>query len=203
MPTAIVRLVFSILVLMAPAAVSASTWKINPDHSSIQFQVRYMTVVNVKGSFDKFQGTVKLDEKNPAKSSVNVAIDSTSINTGVEKRDEHLRTDDFFDCAKYPTITFVSKKVTPAGKGKLKVIGDLTMLGVTKEVVLDVDGPTPEIKDPWGNIRRGATARTKINRQDFGMTWNKVLDTGGIMIGNEVNIIMEVELVKEPDEKTS
>ncbi len=203
MQTASVRLVCSILVLMAPAAVSAATWNINPDHSSIQFQVRYMTVVNVKGSFDKFQGTVQLDEKNPAKSSVNVSIDSTSINTGVEKRDEHLKTDDFFDCPKYPTITFISKKVTPAGKGKLKVIGDLTLLGLTKEVVLEVDGPTPEIKDPWGNIRRGATARTKIDRQDFGMTWNKVLDTGGIMIGNQINVIMEVELMKEPDDKAS
>jgi polyisoprenoid-binding protein YceI len=203
MQTASVRLVCSILVLMAPAAVSAATWNINPDHSSIQFQVRYMTVVNVKGSFDKFQGTVQLDEKNPAKSSVNVSIDSTSINTGVEKRDEHLKTDDFFDCPQYPTITFISKKVTPAGKGKLKVIGDLTLLGLTKEVVLEVDGPTPEIKDPWGNIRRGATARTKIDRQDFGMTWNKVLDTGGIMIGNQINVIMEVELMKEPDDKAS
>ena len=149
------------------------------------------------------RGPLQLDEKNPAKSSVNVSIDSTSINTGVEKRDEHLKTDDFFDCPKYPTITFISKKVTPAGKGKLKVIGDLTLLGLTKEVVLEVDGPTPEIKDPWGNIRRGATARTKIDRQDFGMTWNKVLDTGGIMIGNQINVIMEVELVKEPDDKAS
>jgi polyisoprenoid-binding protein YceI len=196
-----VRFVCSILMVLAPGAVSASTWNINPDHSSIQFQVRYMTVVNVKGAFDKFQGTVELDEKNLAKSSVNIAIDSTSINTGVEKRDEHLRTDDFFDCSKYPTITFVSKKVTPAGKGKLKVIGDLTMLGKTKEIVLEVDGPTPMIKDPWGNLRRAATAKTKINRQDFGLTWNKVLDTGGIMIGNQVNIIMEVELVKEAAEK--
>jgi polyisoprenoid-binding protein YceI len=200
--TVIYRVLFSAFILLTPAVASASTWNINPDHSSIQFQVRYMTVVNVKGAFDKFQGLVNLDDKNPAKSSVNVAIDTTSINTGVEKRDEHLRTDDFFDCTKHPTITFVSKKVTPAGKSKLRVIGDLTMLGVTREVVLEIDGPTPEIKDPWGNIRRGASARTKINRQDFGLTWNKVLDTGGIMIGNEVKVILEVELVKAPDEKS-
>lgn len=191
----------SLLLLVTPAVASAATWTINPDHSSIQFQVRYMSVVNVKGSFDKFQGTVKLDEKNLAKSSVNIAIESVSINTGVEKRDEHLRTDDFFDCPKYPNITFESKKIVPAGKGKLKVTGDLTMLGVTKEVVLDVTGPTPEIKDPWGNFRRGATARTTINRKDFGMTWNKVLDTGGIMVGDQVTVIMEIELVKRPDEK--
>lgn len=198
-----VRFVCSILMLLAPVAVAASAWKINPDHSSIQFQVRYMSVVNVKGGFDKFQGTVELDDKNLAKSTVNVSIDSTSINTGVTKRDEHLRTDDFFDCSKYPSITFVSKKVTPAGKGKVKVIGDLTMLGKTKEVVLEVDGPTPVIKDPWGNFRRGATAKTKIDRKDFGLTWNKVLDTGGIMVGDQVNIIMEVELMKEPDAKAS
>jgi polyisoprenoid-binding protein YceI len=189
------------LMLLIPAAVSASIWKINPDHSSIQFQVRYMGLVNVKGSFDRFQGVVTLDEKNLSKSSVEVAIESASINTGVEKRDEHLRTDDFFDCPKYPTIHFVSKKVIPAGKQKLKVIGDLTMLGVTKEVVLNVDGPTPEIKDPWGNIRRGATARTRVNRHDFGMTWNRALDAGGIMIGKMVDVIMEVELIKAVDEQ--
>jgi polyisoprenoid-binding protein YceI len=202
MPTMIYYL-FSILMLMAPAVASAAIWNINPDHSSIQFQVRYMGVVNVKGSFDKFQGTVTLDEKNLAKSAVHVAIDPVSINTGVEKRDEHLRTDDFFDCPKYPTITFKSKKVTTGGKGKLKVIGDLTMPRVTKEVVLEVDGPTPEIKDPWGNFRRGATARTTINRKDFGMTWNKVLDTGGIMVGDQITIIMEVELMKVQDEKAT
>jgi polyisoprenoid-binding protein YceI len=203
MQTKLVRYVFSILILLAPAAVSASTWNINPDHSSVQFQVRYMGLVNVKGSFDKFQGVVQLDEKNLSKSSVKVTIESASINTGVEKRDEHLRTDDFFDCPKYPTITFVSKKVTPTGKGKLKVMGDLTMLGVTREVVLDVDGPTPEVKDPWGNFRRGATAKTKLNRKDFGMTWNNVLDTGGVMIGDEVSVILELELIQPAEEKAS
>lgn len=203
MQTKLVRYVFSILILLAPAAVSASTWNINPDHSSVQFQIRYMGLVNVKGSFDKFQGVVQLDEKNLSKSSVKVTIESASINTGVEKRDEHLRTDDFFDCPKYPTITFVSKKVTPTGKGKLKVMGDLTMLGVTREVVLDVDGPTPEVKDPWGNFRRGATAKTKLNRKDFGMTWNNVLDTGGVMIGDEVSVILELELIQPAEEKAS
>ena len=206
MQPALVRYVLSVMItlmLLAPAAVSASTWKINPDHSSIQFQVRYMSLVNVKGAFDKFQGDVTLDEKNPSKSSFEVTVESASINTGVEKRDEHLRTDDFFDCPKYPTIRFVSKKVIPAGKQKLKVIGDLTMLGVTKEVVLHVDGPTPEIKDPWGNIRRGATARTRVNRHDFGMTWNRALDAGGIMISKMVDVIMEVELVKAAEEQPS
>ena len=162
-----------------------------------------MGLVNVKGCFDKFQGIVNLDEKNLAKSSVEVDIETTSINTGVEKRDEHLRTDDFFACSKHPTIRFVSKKIVPTGKNKLKVIGDLTMLGVTREIVLQVDGPTPAIKDPWGNLRRGATAQTKINRQDFGLTWNRALDTGGIMIGHEVNIIMEIELIQAAEQQPS
>jgi polyisoprenoid-binding protein YceI len=206
MQNALVLCVFNlcmVLMLMAPAAVSAFTWKINPEHSSIQFQVRYMGLVNVKGSFDKFQGEVALNEKNPSKSAVEVAIESASINTGVEKRDEHLRTEDFFDCPKYPTIRFVSKKVMPAGKRKLKVIGDLTMLGKTKEVVLLVNGPTPEIRDPWGNLRRGATARTRVNRHDFGMTWNRALDTGGIMISKTVDVIMEVELIKTAEKQPS
>ena len=134
MSTNLFRRLFSLclvlmLMLVSPAAVSASSWKINPEHSSIQFQVRYMGLVNVKGSFDKFQGVVTLDEKNSPKSAVEVTVESASINTGVEKRDEHLRTDDFFDCPKYPTISFVSKKVMPAGKHKLKVIGDLTYAG--------------------------------------------------------------------------
>ena len=155
MQTALVHYVFSlfmVLMLMAPAAVSASSWKINPEHSSIQFQVRYMGLVNVKGSFDKFQGEVALDEKNPSNSSVQVTIESASINTGVEKRDEHLRTDDFFDCPKYPTIRFVSKKIMPAGKQKFKVIGDLTMLGKTKEVVCIVNGPNPGNKRSLGEL---------------------------------------------------
>jgi polyisoprenoid-binding protein YceI len=203
MKKAFVRVVFTALLLLAPAAVSASNWDINPDHSSIQFRVRYMTVVNVKGAFDKFQGTANFDDKNIAQSSVNVTIDTASINTGNGKRDTHLRTDDFFDVAKYPTITFVSKKVVPADKGKLKITGDLTLLGVTKEVVLDVEGPCEAIKDPWGNVRRGASAKTTINRKDYGLTWNKTLDTGGVMIGDEVNVILEVELVKAPDNKAS
>jgi polyisoprenoid-binding protein YceI len=195
--------IIMMVILLTPAAVSASTWNINPEHSSIQFQVSYMSLVKVKGSFDTFQGVVTLDEKDPDKSVVEVAIESASINTGVAKRDEHLRTDDFFDCPKYPAIRFVSKKVAPVGKQKFKVTGDLTMLGVTKEVVLQVDGPTPEMKDPWGNIRRGASARTRINRQDFGMTWNRVLDAGGVMIGKEVDVIMEVELIKADEKQPS
>jgi polyisoprenoid-binding protein YceI len=185
--------------LLGPAALSASTWNIDPEHSSIQFKVSHLGLVDVKGIFRKYQGTVTLDEKDIAKSSVNVTIEAVSVDTGVEKRDEHLRTNDFFDVAKHPTITFVSKKVTPAGKGKLKVNGDLTIYGVTKAVVLDVTGPTKELKDPWGNIRRGVSATTTINRTDFGLTYNKILDNGVLVIGNKVIINLEAELIKAKD----
>ncbi len=196
MKIAFIRVVLAIVLLLAPAAASASTWNIDPEHSNIQFKVSHLGLVDVKGTFNKYQGTVNLDEKNLAKSSVNLTIDTASIATGVEKRDEHLRSPDFFDVAKYPSITFVSKKVTAPGKGKLKVTGDLTIYGVTKEVVLDVTGPTKELKDPWGNIRRGVSATTTINRTDFGLTYNKILDNGILVIGNKVTISLEVELIK-------
>ena len=192
-------IVLAIVMLLAPVGASASTWNIDPEHSSIQFKVSHLGLVEVKGIFRKYQGTVTLDEKDIAKSSVNVTIEAASVDTGVEKRDEHLRTDDFFEVAKHPTITFVSKKVTPAGKGKLKVSGDLTICGVTKEVVLDVTGPTKELKDPWGNIRRGVSATTTINRTDFGLTYNKILDNGVMVIGNKVTISLEAELIKAKD----
>lgn len=192
-------IVSAIVMLLAPVGASASTWNIDPEHSSIQFKVSHLGLVDVKGIFRKYQGTVTLNEKDIAKSSVNVTIETASVDTGVEKRDEHLRTDDFFDAAKHPTITFVSKKVTPAGKGKLEVNGDLTICGVTKVVVLDVTGPTKELKDPWGNIRRGVSATTTINRTEFGLTYNKILDNGVLVIGNKVTISLEAELIKEKD----
>jgi polyisoprenoid-binding protein YceI len=158
--------------------------------------VSHLGLVEVKGIFRTYQGKVTLDEKDITKSSVNVTIEAASIDTGVTKRDEHLRTNDFFDVAKHPTLTFVSKKVASAGEGKLKVTGDLTIYGKTKEVVLDVTGPTKELKDPWGNIRRGVSATTTIDRMDFGITYNKILDNGVMVIGNKVTISLEAELIK-------
>jgi polyisoprenoid-binding protein YceI len=193
------RIVFAVMMVLAPVAASASTWNIDHDHSNLMFKVSHLGLAYVKGTFTKFQGSVNYDEKNPAKSSLNLTIDAASIHTGIEKRDEHLRSADFFDVAKYPNITFVSKKVTAAGKDKLKVTGDLTISGKTKEVVLDVTGPTKELKDPWGNIRRGLSATTTINRTDFGLTWNKILDNGIFTIGNKVTINLEVELLKAKD----
>jgi polyisoprenoid-binding protein YceI len=169
----------------------------DPAHSSFQFKIRHLTVSNVKGDFSKFQGIAIIDDQNITQLKVEVAIDAASVNTGHAQRDEHLRGSDFFDVTKYPTITFVSKKVIKTDTNRFKVIGDLTLRGVTREITVDVEGPTPEVKDPWGNFRRGATGSTKINRRDFGITWNKVLDTGGLVVGDEVNITIEVELVRK------
>jgi polyisoprenoid-binding protein YceI len=154
-------------------------------------------VSSVKGNFDKHTGTVEINDKDITKSKVDVSIDTSSINTNAQKRDEHLRSADFFDVAKYPTMTFTSKKVAKAGKDKLKVTGDLTLHGVTKTVVLDVEGPSKESKDPWGNIRKGATAITKINRKDFGLAWNAALETGGVAVGEEITITLEIEMIKK------
>jgi len=140
---------------------------------------------------------VTIDDADITKSKVDVTIDAASIDTANAKRDEHLRSPDFFDVAKYPTLKFVSTKVAKAGEGRLKVTGNLTIHGVTKEVVLDVEGPSPAVKDPWGNTKSGASATTKINRKDFGLTWNKALETGGMVVGEEVLITLEVELLKK------
>lgn len=186
----------TIIALSLPTLASATIWNIDPDHTNIGFKVRHLMVSNVRGSFNKHTGVVDINDKDITKSKVEVTIDTASINTNVQKRDEHLRSADFFDVAKYPTMTFVSKKVAKAGKNKLKVTGDLTLHGITKEVVLNVEGPTAESKDPYGNIRRGAVANTKINRKDFGLVWNATLETGGVVVGDEVTITLEVEMIK-------
>ena len=186
----------TIIALALPALASATVWNIDPDHSNVGFKVRHLMVSNVRGNFEKHSGVVDINDKDITKSKVQVTIQTASINTNVQKRDEHLRSADFFDVAKYPTMTFVSKKVVKAGDGKLKVTGNLTLHGVTKEVVLDVEGPSAESKDPWGNIRSGASASTKINRKDFGLTWNKGLETGGVLVGDEVAINLDIEMIK-------
>lgn len=186
----------TIIALSLPTLASATIWNIDPDHTNIGFKVRHLMVSNVRGSFDKHTGVVDINDKDITKSKVEVTIDTASINTNVQKRDEHLRSADFFDVAKYPTMTFVSKKVAKAGKNKLKVTGDLTLHGITKQVVLNVEGPTAVSKDPYGNIRRGAVANTKINRKDFGLVWNATLETGGVVVGDEVAITLEIEMIK-------
>lgn len=186
----------TIIALALPALAFASTWNIDPDHSNVGFKVRHLMVSNVKGSFEKHSGVVDINDKDVTKSTVTVTIETASINTNVQKRDDHLRSADFFDVAKFPTMTFVSKKVAKDGKDKLKVTGNLTLHGITKEVVLNVEDLSKESKDPWGAIRRGATANTKINRKDFGLVWNKALETGGVAVGEEVTITLEIEMIK-------
>jgi len=192
-----ITLMITLLILAAPVLTYSVTWEMDPAHSSFQFKVRHMTVSNVKGDFSKFRGVVTIDGKDITQMKVEVAIEATSVNTGHTQRDEHLRGPDFFDVAKYPTITFAARKVIKADADRLKVIGDLTIHGVTREITVDVEGPTAEVKDPGGNFRRGAMATAKINRKDFGLTWDKVLDGGGLVVGDEVNIYVEVELVRE------
>ncbi len=186
----------ALIALAMPLVASASTWNIDPDHSSVGFKVRHLMVSNVKGTFDKHTGVLDLDDKDITKSKVTVTIDTNSVNTNVPKRDEHLRGADFFDVAKYPTMTFVSKKVAKAGKNGFKVTGDLTLHGITRPVVLNVEGFSKESKDPWGNIRRGTTATTTINRKDFGLVWNTALETGGVAVGEEITITLEVEMIR-------
>ena len=196
MKRSIVTLI-AMFTLSIPVFGDAATWQIDPDHSSFQFKVRHLMVSNVKGDFTKVKGAVTIDERDIANLKLEITIDAASVNTGHAKRDEHLRNADFFDVAKHPTITFVSKRAEKAGMDRLKVIGDLTMHGVTREVTVDVEGPTQEVKDPGGNFRRGATATTKINRKEFGLTWNRVLETGGVVVGEDVDISVEIELIKK------
>lgn len=180
--------------IATPAVAQASTWTLDKAHSEVGFSVKHLMVSNVRGRFTKFDGKIELNEKDVTKSVVNVDIDVGSIDTGNEKRDNHLRSADFFNAAKFPTMSFKSTKVEKAGANKLKVRGNLTLHGVTKPVVLEVEGPTGEITDPWGNKKRGASASTTISRKDFGLKWNKVTEAGGVVVGDDVKITLEIEL---------
>jgi polyisoprenoid-binding protein YceI len=179
----------------APAATgSARQYEIDSSHSSASFKVRHLMVSNVRGEFRKVTGHVVIDEVDVTRSSVEVTIDASSIDTHDEKRDQHLRSPDFFDVATYPTLTFKSKRVQAGKGGGLFVTGDLSLHGVTREVTLDVEPLSPEVTDPWGNVKRGASARTRLNRKDFGLVWNATLDGGGVLVGDEVSVTIEVEL---------
>ena len=172
------------------------TYKIDPAHSTAQFVVRHMMITNVRGAFSNIQGSVTWDPANPGLSAVEAVIDTTTINTNDATRDGHLKSGDFLEVEKYPTMTFKSTGVESEGEGEVEVLGDLTIHGVTKQVILKVEGPTAENKDPWGNLRIGASATTKIRRSEFGLTYNAALETGGILIGDEVRIELEVSLIK-------
>ena len=187
-----------------PASALAGTWEIDSSHTSSGFQVTHLVVSKVRGQFAKTTGTVEIDDKDVTKSTLDIVIDASSIDTGNDDRDKHLRSADFFDVAKHPNITFKSTKVAKAGKGKLKVTGDLTIRGVTKPVTLDVDYSGKEVKTPWGATVRAASATGKINRKDFDITWNKSLDGGGLVVSDEVKLQIEAELVaKAPEKETA
>jgi polyisoprenoid-binding protein YceI len=186
----------AVALLMLPTLAFATTWNIDSDHSSTGFKVRHLMVSNVKGTFGKVQGVVNVDDKDVTRSNVSATIETVSVDTGVAKRDTHLRSPEFLDVEKFPTMTFVSTKVVKHGTNGLRVTGNLTLHGVTRPVVLEVEGPSQESKDPWGNFRRGASATTTISRKDFGLTWNKALETGGVVVGGEITISLEVEMVK-------
>src|ERR1700730_2012183 len=165
----------------ASSAAAPITYAIDPAHSTVDFRVRHMMIANVRGEFSGVSGTVIFDPANPANSKIEASIDASTIATREAQRDQHLKSADFLDVEHFPKITFVSKRVVPSGDGA-KVTGDLTVHGVTKGVTLDVEGPTPEGRDPWGNVKAGASASTKINRKDFGLVWNAALETGGVLV---------------------
>jgi polyisoprenoid-binding protein YceI len=170
-------------------------YAIDPTHSSVNFSVRHLMVSNVRGEFTKVSGTVEFDPQKPESSTIEATIDAASINTRDTQRDAHLKSADFLDVEKFPTMTFRSKKIAMRSGGG-KVTGDLTIHGVTREITLDVEGPTEEIKDPWGKQLMGASATAKLSRKDFGLTWNATLETGGVMVGDEVKITIDLEIVR-------
>ncbi len=190
-------LIALVLVIAAPLAASADTWQIDPVHTTVEFTVRHMMISNVRGQFTKVAGTITANGNDPASVRIEANIDTSSIDTRSADRDADLKSANFLDVAKYPTMTFKSRKIEPAGAGAWKIVGDLTLHGITREVTLDVQGPTAPIKDPWGNTRVGASATTKISRKDFGLTWNKLLETGGAVVGDEVAVSIDVEAVKK------
>jgi polyisoprenoid-binding protein YceI len=175
---------------------AASTWNLDPVHSTAEFKVRHMMISNVKGQFTGISGVLTLDEANVANSRVEATIDATTITTREAQRDAHLKSADFFDVEQFPALSFKSTKVEPKGDDEVLVTGDLTIHGITKPVVFKVEGPTAAGKDPWGNTRIGVSAVTKINRKDFGLTWNTALETGGILVGEEVTITLDLQFVK-------
>ncbi len=178
------------LALALSAAAQTETWQLDPPHSAAQFSVKHMGISTIRGTFTKVSGTVQYDPADPAKSSIDVTIDPASVDSRVEMRDNDLRSDHFLDVQKYPTLTFKSKRIESAGAGKLKATGDLSIHGVTKEVVLNIDGPSQPMKDPRGKMHMGASASTTINRTEFGMNGYQG------MVGNDVTITIDVELVK-------
>jgi len=182
---------------LAAPRTSATTWNLDPAHSIAEFKVKHMMISNVKGQFPKVTGTLTLDESNLPNSRIEASIEASSIATSDAQRDTHLKSADFFHVEKFPALSFKSTRITPVRDGELTLEGDLTIRGVTRTVVFTVEGPTPPVKDPWGNTRLAVSATTKINRKDFGLTWNAALETGGILVGEEVAITLDLQFIKQ------
>jgi polyisoprenoid-binding protein YceI len=171
-------------------------WEIDSSHSSVHFSVRHLVIAKVRGTFARWSGTVQVPGGDFSKATVSVTIDASSIDTGVADRDAHLKSPDFFDAAQYPELRFVGKRVEPQSGSEIDVVGDLTIKGITREVVLRVE-QHGQTKDPWGNVRAAFTAKTSIDRKDFGLTWNQALETGGVMVGDRVEIEADVQAVRQ------
>jgi polyisoprenoid-binding protein YceI len=181
---------------IATPQAAISTWKLDPAHSVAEFKVKHMMISNVKGQFSGISGELFFDEADVTNSRVEVSVAADSINTRDAQRDAHLKSADFLHVEKFPTLEFKSTRITRNGDGELALAGELTIRGVTRKVVFNVEGPAPAAKDPWGNTRLGLSATTRINRKDFGLTWNTALETGGILVGDDVTITLDVQFVK-------
>ncbi len=181
---------------------TAKTWNVDVAHSSVVFSVRHMVVSKVRGRFAKFSGRLELNDQDLTQSNVDIRIDASSIDTGVGDRDTHLRSPDFLDVEKFPELTYKSKRVERLGEDRYRVVGDLTIRGATREVPLDVEAGG-RVKDPWGNERAGFTARTRIDRRDFGLEWNKVIETGGFVVGDHIDIDVDVEGVRVAEQSAA
>ncbi|MBI4544437.1 MAG: YceI family protein [Gemmatimonadetes bacterium] len=180
----------------AVVTTGAVLWQLDGAHTTVEFAVKHLMIAKVKGRFTAVTGSLKLDEADPAGSLVEARMDAASIDTGQEQRDEHLRSADFLDAGQYPAILFRSRRIDPRAEGRYELVGDLTIRDVAREVVLEVE-ETGRVQDPWGKERVGFSARGKIDRRDFGLTWNQVLEAGGLAVGNEVSLSIEVELVRQ------
>jgi polyisoprenoid-binding protein YceI len=179
----------------APATLS--TWNLDPAHSAAEFKVKHMMISNVKGSFRGLKGTLTLDDADPSRSRVTATIDIATLSTGDDQRDAHLKSADFFDAAQFPHMTFDSTAVKKTGEGEYQVTGNLTLHGVTRPVTFAVDGPGAPGKDPWGNTRIGLSATARINRKDFGLSWNAALETGGVLVGEDVALTIDAQFIKQ------
>jgi polyisoprenoid-binding protein YceI len=181
---------------LATPQTTTTTWNIDPAHSVADFKVKHMMISNVRGQFGKVSGVLTLDESDLTKSRVEALIEAGWIETRDAQRDAHLKSADFLHVEKFPTLSFKSTRISLVRDGELSAEGDLTIRGVTRKVQFSAEGPTPPTKDPWGNTRVAVSATTKINRKDFGLTWNTALETGGILVGDEVTINLDVEFIK-------